>query len=210
MAVSVLLADDHEVVRGGLVSIFEGTELEVVGEAENADEAVEKTLELSPDVVVLDIRMNGRDGLDALSDIVSKSPQTRVVMLTTYDNPTYVARSVALGAHDYLLKDSSSQELVDRIRRVAKGLDPPEHSLLMQARKAMANRKAGGEGEVQLTRRETQVLRHIALGLNNREIAQSLNISVETVKEHVQNVLRKTNLDDRTQAAVWAVRRKLA
>jgi DNA-binding NarL/FixJ family response regulator len=129
-------------------------------------------------------------------------------MLSTYDNPTYIARSVALGASDYVLKGSSRTQLLSAIRRAATGESPSSDSVLHRVKRAMERRDEPID-DVPLTNRETQVLRHVALGLSNREIGQSLGISVETVKEHVQNVLRKIQVTDRTQAAVWAVRKGL-
>jgi DNA-binding NarL/FixJ family response regulator len=132
-----------------------------------------------------------------------------VVMLSSYDNPTYIARSVALGAADFLLKGSARDILVEAISRAAGKQGPPANSLLHQVKDAMSKRRDMADENVPLTNRELQVLRHVALGLSNREIGRSLDISVETVKEHVQNILRKIDVTDRTQAAVWAVRRGL-
>lgn len=209
MPIRVIVADDHEVVRSGLACLLEDTDIDIVATAADGEQAVQKTLEHQPDVLLLDIRMPGADGLAALRDIRTKSPQTPVVMLSTYDNPTYVARSVALGAADYLLKGSSRGEVVAAITRAATGASPSESSVLRRVQGAMSKRRDGGDEEIPLTNRELQVLRHVALGLSNREIGRSLTISVETVKEHVQNVLRKIHVGDRTQAAVWAVRRGL-
>lgn len=209
MAVSILIADDHEVVRSGLVNLLKDADVEIVAQATDGEEAVNKTLEHSPDVVLMDIRMQGTDGLQALERIREKSPETRVVMLSTYDNPTYVARSVALGANDYVLKGATRDELVASISRVANDQQPSNESLLSKVKDAMARRREGVGDDVPLTNRETQVLRHVALGLSNREIGRSLGISVETVKEHVQNILRKISVSDRTQAAVWAVKKGL-
>ena len=208
MAISVLIVDDHAIVRSGLRTMLEGSDVDIVGEATNGGEALEQTLELKPDVVLLDIRMHKSDGLAALKEIREKSPETRVMILSTYDNPTYVARSVALGAKDYVLKGSTREVLLDRIRGVAEDRAPNADSILHTVRETMSQRKYS-EPDFPLTNRELQVLRHIALGLSNREIGASLSISVETVKEHVQNILRKINAVDRTQAAVWAVKRRL-
>lgn len=208
MSISVLIVDDHAIVRSGLRSMLENSEVEIVGEAMDGNEALEQTLKLKPDVVLLDIRMQKSDGLDALKKIRAESPETRVMILSTYDNPTYVARSVALGAKDYVLKGSSRDVLINRIRDVAEDRPPTEDSILHSVRETMAQRKSD-QTDFPLTNRELQVLRHIALGLSNREIGSSLAISVETVKEHVQNILRKINAVDRTQAAVWAVKRGL-
>lgn len=208
MTISVLIVDDHAIVRSGLRSMLEGSEVSVVGEAVNGEEALQQTLALVPDIVLLDIRMDKTDGLAALQKIRSEAPDARVMILSTYDNPTYIARSVALGAKDYVLKGSSKDELLNRIRSVAGDQPVPEESVLHSVQATMAQRKSLN-ADFPLTNRELQVLRHIALGLSNREIGTSLGISVETVKEHVQNILRKINAVDRTQAAVWAVKRGL-
>ena len=209
MSISVIVADDHEIVRSGLATLLKDSEINIVREVSNGDQAVNATLEHSPDVVLMDIRMLESDGLTALERIRKESPQTPVVMLSTYDNPTYIARSVALGASDYVLKGSSRQELLTAIRRAASGESPSKESVLQRVKKAMERRDEPLDNDIPLTNREMQVLRHVALGLSNREIGQSLGISVETVKEHVQNVLRKIKVTDRTQAAVWAVRKGL-
>lgn len=188
--------------------MLEGSDVAIVGEATDGDTALEQTMSLKPDVVLLDIRMQKTDGLQALKMIREESPETRVMILSTYDNPTYVARSVALGAKDYVLKCSSRDVLLNRIRDVAEDRPPTEDSILHNVKETMAQRK-NVKSDFPLTNRELQVLRHIALGLSNREIGTSLGISVETVKEHVQNILRKINAVDRTQAAVWAVKRGL-
>ncbi len=209
MSISLVIADDHTVVRRGLQSLLVGTEIQVVGEASSGQEAIDKVAELKPDVILMDIRMEGMDGLAALERICEQHPETRVVVLSTYDNLTYVARSVALGAADYVLKGGSRDELVDSIRRVVAGHPPSTESIMTKVQESMGRRRDGADEDIPLTNRELQVLRHVALGLSNREIARSLEISVETVKEHVQNMLRKIDAGDRTQAAVWAVKRGL-
>ena len=208
MSISVLIVDDHAIVRSGLRSMLSDSDVAIVGEAIDGKEALDQTLELKPDVVLLDIRMQKADGLSALQKIREHSPDTRVMILSTYDNPTYVARSVALGARDYVMKGCSRDTLLSRIRAVALDQPPAENSIMYNVRETMAQRK-NLQSDFPLTNRELQVLRHIALGLSNREIGASLAISVETVKEHVQNILRKINAVDRTQAAVWAVKRGL-
>jgi DNA-binding NarL/FixJ family response regulator len=209
MPISVLIADDQEVVRTGIKALLKDTDIKVIAEAADGAEAVKRTLKYSPDVVLLDIRMEGVDGLEALEQIHKKSPKTRVVMLSTYENPTFVARAIAMGADDYKLKNTDRVELVDCIRRAAKGKEPPENSIMNQIRETMEKRREGVDEDFPLTNRETQVLRHIALGLSNRDIGRALEISVETVKEHVQNILRKLKAADRTEAAVWAVKQGL-
>ena len=210
MSIRLLIADDHELVRSGLVAMLEGTEIEIIAQATNADEALALALEHRPAVILTDVRMPPRDGLLVIEKIREASPETQVVVFSTYDNPTYVARSIAMGAADYVLKGANRHQLTTAILRAARGEEPPETSLLQKLKSSMARRKDRSDtNDIPLTNRELQVLRHIALGLSNREIARSLGISIETVKEHVQNILRKVDANDRTQAAVWAVRRGL-
>ena len=209
MSIKVVIVDDHEVVRRGLQTIFKDTDIKVVGEASNGTEAVEETTKHKPDIVLMDIRMPESDGLAAMELIRKHSPATKVVVLSTYDSPSYVARSASLGASEYVLKGTSRKELIQAITRAHLQQEPSESSILRRVRITMAKKKEIGDARAPLTNRETQVLRHIALGLSNREIGRSLGISVETVKEHVQNLLKKVQCSDRTQAAVWAVRNQL-
>jgi DNA-binding NarL/FixJ family response regulator len=209
MSVKLLVCDDHEVIRTGLATLLAGTELEIVGEAANGKDALKQALKLKPDVILLDIRMPEGDGLSTLEKIRAKMPTVKIVMLSTYENPTYVARAVALGANDYVLKGSSRDDLIATLRAAAANESPCHAGELKRIAAAMKLRQAIDDDDVPLTQRETQVLRHVALGLSNKEIGRSLEISVETVKEHVQNILRKIAVSDRTQAAVWAVRKGL-
>jgi len=209
MSIKLLVCDDHEVIRIGLATLFAGTDIEIVGEAANGKDSLKQALKLKPDVILLDIRMPDGDGLSTLEKIRAKMPTAKIVMLSTYDNPTYVARSVALGANDYVLKGSSRDDMVAVIVAAAKGESPCHAGELRRIATAMKVRQVLDDDDVPLTQRETQVLRHVALGLSNKEIGRSLEISVETVKEHVQNILRKIAVSDRTQAAVWAVRKGL-
>jgi len=209
MSVRLLIADDHEVIRIGLCALLSGSDIEVVGQAATGKETVKLAEQLKPDVILLDIRMPDADGLATLEKLRVKVPDSRVVMLSTYDNPTYVARSVALGASDYVLKGATREALIDTIMTAGAGESPSRSGELRRVAGCMKIRQVLDDDEVPLTQRETQVLRHVALGLSNKEIGRSLEISVETVKEHVQNILRKIAVSDRTQAAVWAVRKSL-
>lgn len=209
MAIRVLIADDHEVIRWGLRELLKNTDIEVIGEAATGAEAVQKTRELQPDVVILDIRFPDLDGLETLVKMREEGLNNRVVLLSTYDYQSYAARAVALGVSEYLLKGASREEIIRAIHAAAEGAPPKPDSRLGVVVESMQSRQPIDDETLQLTQRETQVLRHIALGLSNREIARSLDISVETVKEHVQNILRKLNVGDRTQAAVWAVKKGL-
>jgi DNA-binding NarL/FixJ family response regulator len=209
MSVTLLVADDHEVIRIGLATLLAGSEIKIVAEAATGKETVKLAEQHRPDVILLDIRMPDGDGLATLEKLRSKVPNSKVVMLSTYDNPTYIARAVALGANDFVLKGSSREALIETITAAAAGESPSRSGELRRIAGAMKTRQVVDDDEVPLTQRETQVLRHVALGLSNREIGRSLEISVETVKEHVQNILRKIAVNDRTQAAVWAVRKGL-
>jgi len=209
MSIRLLVADDHQVIRTGLASLLAGTEIEIVAEAANGKECIEQAEKVNPDVILLDIRMPDGDGLSTLEKLRAKIPDAVVVMLSTYDNPTYIARAVALGASDYVLKGSSRDDIIATITAAGRGESPSRSGELRRIAGAMKIRQAIDDDDVPLTQRETQVLRHVALGLSNKEIGRSLEISVETVKEHVQNILRKIAVSDRTQAAVWAVRKGL-
>ena len=209
MSIRLLICDDHEVIRTGLASLLAGTDIQIVGEAANGEEALRLAQKDKPDVILLDIRMPDGDGLSTLEKLRAKVPECKVVMLSTYDNPTYIARAVALGASDYVLKGSSREDLIATLVAAGAGESPSRCGELKKIASAMKVRQVIDDDDVPLTQRETQVLRHVALGLSNKEIGKSLEISVETVKEHVQNILRKIAVSDRTQAAVWAVRKGL-
>ncbi|WP_460183912.1 response regulator [Thermopirellula anaerolimosa] len=207
--IRVLLADDHAMVRIGLNAMLVGTEIDIVAEVESGEEAIRYALENDVDVVLLDVRMPNGDGLYALGRIKLERQNLPILMLSTFDNPTYVARSVALGANGYLLKSCSRDELVNAIRTAANGENVWTREELRRVTGALATPRLGTEVDVPLTHRESEVLKQLALGLTNKEIANQLGISYETVKEHVQHILRKIGVADRTQAAVWAVRNKL-
>lgn len=210
MAIRLMIADDHEVIRWGLRQLLAGTDIQVVGEAATGEEAVRLAVETRPDVILLDIRFPDYDGLEALAKMRGRNVMSRVVILSTFQNPTYVARAVALGACDYVLKGCSREEILRAIEGAAAHQPPTLSGEMGLVAQAMQTRAPIEDDDISLTQREAQVLRHIALGLSNKEIALSLDISVETVKEHVQNILRKLGVSDRTQAAVWAVRKGLA
>jgi len=209
MAISLLIVDDHEVVRAGIRSMLQGTDIKIVAESDNGNSVIKLTVKHKPDVVLLDVRMPDTDGLNCLARIKLDHPNVPVVMFSAYDNPTYVARSVALGAAGYLSKAASKKELVDAIHTAAKGDSIWTRDELRRVTGALATPRVGADVDVPLTKRENEVLKQLAFGLTNKEIAQALGISYETVKEHVQHILRKIGVSDRTQAAVWAVRKEL-
>lgn len=209
MAYKVIIADDHEVVRAGLKSLVAGTDIRIIAEASTGDDAVRLTAKHKPDLVVMDVRMSKVDGLTALGRIKLDYPEIPILMFSTHDNPTYIARAVALGASGYILKSVSGKTLLDAMKRASQGDALWTRDELRRVTGALATPRIKGEIEVALTQRESDVLRQLAQGLTNKEIAQALSISYETVKEHVQHILRKIGVTDRTQAAVWAVRKDL-
>ncbi|TWU05682.1 response regulator transcription factor [Stieleria varia] len=213
MPLQALIVDDHEAVREGLVNMFEGTSVQIAGKAGDSQEAMSLIPSLASepgllDIVLLDVQMPSEDGLTTLVKIRADYPALPIVMLSAYDNPIYVARASANGAHDFVLKSDPPPLIIRAISYAVERSGPHPDGLLYQIRSTL---QAPVDTRVlppefPLTSREAQVLRHVAMGLSNREIASSLEISVETVKEHVQNILRKTNSSDRTDAAVRAVR----
>jgi len=207
--VKLLIADDHEVVRSGLRAMLADSDIDVVAEVATGEGAVKYALENEVDVILLDIRMPEGDGLTALGRIKLDKPDLPILMLSTFDNPTYIARSVALGASGYLLKGCTREELIKAVKSAAAGESAWTRDELRRVTGALATPRLAADVEVPLTQRESEVLRQLAYGLTNKEIAQALHISYETVKEHVQHILRKIGVSDRTQAAVWAVRKQL-
>jgi len=207
--ISVLIVDDHPVVRQGLRAFLElQADLEVVGEAADGVEALEKVGKLLPDVVLMDLVMPRMDGITAIRQIRALSPSTRILVLTSFSEDDKVFPAVKAGAHGYLMKDIRPVELAESIRSVYRG-EPSLHSEI--AKKLMDQLAQGKEEtEEKLTPRETEVLSLIATGHSNKEIAAALYISEKTVKTHVSNILQKLHLADRTQAALYAVRQKIA
>ncbi len=208
--IRLLIADDQEVLRSGVKAMLADTEIKVVAEAATGQAAVKYALEHDVDVVLLDVRMPDGDGLTALGRMKLDKPDLPILMFSAYDNPMYVARAVALGASGYLPKGCSRDELLSAIRRAAAGENIFTRTELRRTTGALATPRLAADVEVPLTQREGEVLRQLAKGLTNKEIADVLHISYETIKEHVQHILRKVGVNDRTQAALWAIRKKLA
>ena len=207
--ISILLVDDQAIVREGLGAMLSlEPDMLVVGEAGNGLQAVRLVRELSPDIVLMDVRMPGMDGLTALERLKAVAPRSSVIMLTLYDEPNYLLRAVSAGAVGYILKDASRDDLVRAVRVAAEGgaiiapsMLPP---LLHQMERFLA--VPAHVSVEKLSARELEVLRLIAEGCTNQEIAEKLILSPTTVKTHVQNILLKLGASDRTQAAVYAVR----
>lgn len=208
--ISVLLVDDHRVVRQGLRDFLElQDDIDVVGEAGSGEDGVKLAQEFLPDVVLQDLVLPGIDGVEATRRIKAVSPSTRIIVLTSFADDDKVFPAIKAGAISYLLKDVQPEELARAIRAAQRNeavLHPEVASKLMQ--EFNAPRPAENQVE-QLTEREMDVLRLIARGKSNKEIADTLIISEKTVKTHVSNILSKLHLADRTQAAIYALRQRL-
>jgi DNA-binding NarL/FixJ family response regulator len=206
----VLLVDDHDLFRTGLRSLLEEQGLQVVGEAENGSTALRLTSELAPDVIIMDLKMPGLTGVETTRQISGMAPLTRVVVLTISADDEDVMNAVMAGACGYLLKDSSIDQLIAGIRAAAGGesLISPQIAakLLQRLRARSADEVAAETIRAELSDRELEVLRLIANGKDNAEIARELFISPKTVKNHISNILMKLQIHNRIQAAVYAVR----
>ncbi len=209
MATRILIVDDHEIVRLGLRQLLNGTNLEIAGEAEDAESGFAKFTTERFDLILVDVRLRGEDGLQLLGRIKGQIPSQPVLMFSSYDNPTYLARAVALGANGFLMKSDPRDKLVDAMQRASLGESIWTREELRRVTGTIGTVRPNIDMDVPLTLRESEVLKQLANGLTNKEIALSLGISYETVKEHVQHILRKVGVSDRTQAAVWAVRHNL-
>lgn len=209
--VTVIIVDDHGIVRQGLRALLTRPGINVVGEACSGEDALECVRKHEPDVVLLDIRMKDGDGLQTLPRIKAMSPRTSVIMLTTYANPGYLARAINGGAAGYLSKETNPDKIVRAVISAAQGDSLIDRTLL-----EMALAQAVDESEPSpeptempvedISDREMDVLRLLATGMTNPQIAETLNISLATVKTHVQHILRKLHVSDRTQASLWALR----
>jgi DNA-binding NarL/FixJ family response regulator len=206
----VLLVDDHDLFRSGLRGLLEEQGLNVVGEAENGQQALRLVPELAPDVVIMDLKMPGLTGVEATRKISSVAPLARVVVLTISAEDDDVMNAVMAGACGYLLKDSSIDQLIAGIRAAANGeslISPQIASRLLQwFRSQAADTDAATQIKTELSERELDVLRLIAMGKDNADIARELFISPKTVKNHISNILMKLQIENRIQAAVYAVR----
>jgi len=212
MSPRAMIVDDHEAARIGLASVLETGKFGIAATACDGEQALSLLGQEQTDLVVLDVRMDSMDGISLLELIRQDHSELPIVMITAHDSPTYVARSFANGAHDFLLKADPVVTIQETLNHVCQLRQAVPGGRLDRVRKRLIEpiHKSDLPSEIPITPREAQVLRHIAFGLSNREIANSLAISVETVKEHVQNILRKMNASDRTDAAVRAVRLGLA
>ncbi|MDK1029543.1 MAG: response regulator transcription factor [Anaerolineae bacterium] len=205
----IILVDDHEVVRLGLKSLLDNhPKFQVVAEASNADEAVSKTIEYKPDVVVMDIRLPGKSGIEATREIVDNLPETKVIILTSYADDELLFDAIRAGASGYILKQIGSVELVQTLEKIGQGqsiLDPELVQKVFQ-RVRQDSRKAESDSFTLLTERELGILRLVAEGKKNKEIAGEIFLSEKTVRNYVSSILDKLNLSTRAEAAGFAVK----
>ena len=211
--IKILLVDDHLLVRQGIKKILELEEdFQVVGEAGNGEEALGKFENLKPDIILLDINMPELNGIETLKQIKAMDKNQKVIMLTFHDEREYLVETINSGANGYILKDAESESLIRGIRDVNKGgsyVHPSIAGVLVKSQKQTeVEPKLSKEMEDlrRLTRREKEVLKLISQGMNNREIANALFISEKTVKNHVSNIFKKIHVNDRTQAAIFALK----
>lgn len=212
MTIRVLIADDHKLFRQGLIGLMKTQDdlVEVIGEAETGEEAVRLAEDLYPDVILMDIYMPQMDGLQAAKEIHKRFPDIAIIMLTSSEKDGHLYEAVQVGVAGYLLKSLDARELFDLLKGVTNGEIAMTRAMAGKLLKAVANRFAdGNKGEQALTERELFVLRLVASGASNQEIAQKLSISVNTVKTHLKNILDKLQLENRTQAATYALKHGL-
>jgi NarL family two-component system response regulator LiaR len=206
--IKVLIADDHTVVRQGLRFMLERqADISVVGECSNGEEAIALASDLLPEVILLDLLMPKMDGISAIREIKRLTPATQIIVLTSYIEDDYIFNAIKAGALSYLLKDTSPQSLIEAVRAGARA-----ESILhpMVAKRVLQEMHSSDRSPLNdLTPRELEVLSHIARGRSNYEIAVELGISEGTVKMHVSNILSKLHLADRTQAAIYALQKRL-
>lgn len=203
----VLFVDDHEMVRIGISSYLSMQEhIEIIGEASNGREGIEKTLALKPDIVLMDMVMDEMDGIEATAQIKAQMPQVKVIMLTSFIEDKEVYRALDAGVDSYILKTSSAEEIRDAIYKTYDGESVFEKEVMAKMRYRM-NQKA--ELHEMLTEREKEILLLIAKGYSNQEIADVSHITIKTVKTHVSNILSKLEVQDRTQAVIYAFQHDL-
>lgn len=210
--IKLLIVDDHEMVRLGLRSILErGTEIQVVGEAGSPKDAIYQAGVLRPDVVLMDVRMPGGSGIDACREILARDPQMKIIMLTSYGDEDAVYAAIMAGAAGYLLKEINRAGLVEAVVGVHEGrslLDPEVTRKVLERIRRMAS-QTDAVTKAALSEQEKRVLRLVAEGKTNKQIAADLFLSDKTIKHHISNILGKLNLTSRSQAAVWATQHNL-
>jgi two-component system NarL family response regulator len=206
--IKILISDDHPVVREGLSAMLSREkDMIVLGEAKNGREAVQLAAELSPDIVLMDLRMPEMDGVEAIRQIKSLYPDIQLIILTTYDDDEYIFKGIEAGARAYLLKDAPREKLFQAIRAVSRGESVIEPTVASHVLDRLAELSRQVQTPEVLSDRELEVLILIAKGTSNKEIAGTLNISESTVKTHIQSIFNKLEVNDRTEAVTVALRR---
>ena len=210
MAIKIMIADDHSMIREGLKSLLElEGDIQVVAEAEDGVDCLEKLKICTPDVLLLDINMPRKNGLEVLQTLKSSKSKVKVLVLTVHNEVEYLMKAVDIGVDGYILKDSESAELKKAIFSIVEGENYIQPSLIPALNSKMIEMNRD-EGKIEsLTKRELEVLKLLAVGMYNKEVAEKLNISERTVKNHVSNIFKKIEVTDRTQAAVFAIRNNL-
>lgn len=205
-----MITDDHSMIREGLKNLLElDGDIQVIGEAVDGEDCIEKLKSITPDVLLLDINMPKKNGLEVLQNLKSCRSKIKILILTVHNEIEYLMKAVDIGVNGYILKDSESAELKKAINTIAEGNNYIQPNLIPALNSKMIE-KNKDEGKIDLlTRRELEVLKLLAVGMYNKEIAKKLNISERTVKNHVSNIFKKLEVTDRTQAAVFAIRNNL-
>lgn len=208
--IRVMITDDHSLIREGLKQLleFDGS-IEIVGEASNGMECLEKLKECNPEVLLLDINMPEKNGIEVLKQMKTENLQVKVLILTVHNEMDYLMQAVDIGVDGYILKDSESSELKKAIRTVRSGENYIQPSLIPALNSQLLNRDTDKDRISLLTNRELEVLVQVANGMFNKEIATNLKISERTVKNHISNIFKKIDVSDRTQAAVFAIKNNI-
>ena len=211
MMIKVLLVDDHEMVRIGLAAVLSTEDdIEVVGEASSGAEGIRLAMEYKPDVVLMDLVMEGMDGIETTRRVMEQLPDCRVIVLTSFIDDEKIYPVIEAGAFSYLLKTSRAAEIAQAIRSAIKGQSVLESTVASKLMNRFRQPKQAAKPHEELTDREMEVLRLIASGKSNQDVAEELYIGVKTVKFHVTNILAKLGVEDRTQAAIYAFKHGLA
>ena len=209
--IRVLIAEDHAMIREGLKQLLEmEPDIKVVAGVADGQLAVDSYLAMKPDIVLMDINMPRKNGLEAISEIRSFDGNARVIMLTIHQDREYLFKALDLGAMGYVLKDAESRVLVEAIRTVISGQTYIQPSMARELVTEFKRMKSGDDNPNQLSEREKEVLKLVAVGMVNKDIAGKLYISEKTVKNHISSIFRKLDVQDRTQAAVFAIKHHLA
>lgn len=210
MAIKIMIADDHMLFREGLKQLFESDQkFSVVGEAENGSEAFDKILEEKSDILLLDINMPEMDGFEVLLKLREKEIKMKVIVITYHDEMDYLIRAINLGVNGYLLKKTNFLELKNAVVSVMSGEKYIQPSLIPELNAKMTQQEKDNEKIKKLTKREIEVLRLAAIGMSNKEVANKLDISERTIKNHISSIFKKIEVTDRTQAAVFAIKNGL-